>query len=77
MTTQAAQEHQTTSECQANADQMSPRDIVNLANILLDIDAIHSAGHMEHVTFGAIVNLVANTMLNGTGGVSMPKPNAD
>lgn len=87
MQTQAAQEHQTTSECQANADQMSdeclanvertevtplgqmsPNDIVNLANILLDIDALHQAGHMEPVTFGAIVNLVANTMLKGTGG---------
>lgn len=50
-------------ECPTNVDQMNceclRNDIQMLANVLLDIDAIHQEGHMEPQTLGAIISLVA------------------
>ena len=67
MQTQVSQEDQTDIELELNANRMSPNDLMSLAHILLDIDAIHQAGHMDPATFGAIVNLVARTMLKEGG----------
>jgi len=55
----ALNEYQISHECQSHSWQ---NEIRMLANILMDIDQIHSNGHMDSSVFGAIVSLVATHM---------------